>query len=265
MSLPSGTTRWSSASSRARVVLHDDRHPAVLQHLERRPVRALEHLGRDHVLRRPSRDHLLVQADELGRCAAMPFRSCVVSTIAIPRGGARAIRCITSWRVRTSTPARRLVQQEELRPTEHRARDEHPLLLPARELPDVAVAQVPDPEPIEDHRQPRTSSLRGPGHDPPIDPRHQHGFADGDREVPVHGLDLRDVADRSRGSRTIRPAIGRTDPAIARSSVRLPAAARSDDADEVALGDGQVDVDQHRLMAVRQVTLSNRTSVTHHR
>ena len=50
-----------------------------------------------------------------GRCAAMPFRSWVVSTIARPSWCSSWIRCITSWRVRTSTPARRLVEQQQLR------------------------------------------------------------------------------------------------------------------------------------------------------
>ena len=50
-------------------------------------------------------------------------------------------------------------------------------------------------------------------------------------------------------SRVIRPAIGRTAPAIARSNVVLPLP-RPDDPQEIALGDGHVDVHQDGLEAV---------------
>ena len=85
-----------------------------------------------------------------GRCAAIPFRSWVVSTIARPSWCRSWIRCITSCRVRTSTPDGRLVQQQQLRTTKHRARDEHPLLLPAGQLSDVAFAEAAETETLED-------------------------------------------------------------------------------------------------------------------
>ena len=79
----------------------------------------------------------------------MPLRSWVVSTIASPSPWRSSSRWRTSWRVRDVDARRRLVHQQQLRAAEQRPGDEHPLLLAARQLADVAVGEVADAEALE--------------------------------------------------------------------------------------------------------------------
>ena len=170
--------------------------PAWLQDFHPRAVGALEHVDGEHVesgarIRSPS----LLRHTRCGRCAAMPFRSWVVSTIAKPSRCRSSSRWSTSWRVRTSTPGRRLVHQQQVGLAEQRAGHEHPLLLAARQFADVTVGEVADAEPVEHvgdlaplgATRPRQAATGGPGH--------QHALADRDRKVPVDRLDLGHVAD----------------------------------------------------------------------
>jgi hypothetical protein len=145
---------------------------------------------------------------------------------------------------------RRLVHQQELRAAQHRSRHEDPLLLPAGELPDVPAAQVADPQPVEHLVGLAQVAFGGPREDPPVDPGHQDGLANGHGEVPVDGLDLRHVPDGRRPIPHDRTS-DRSDHARDRAQQRrLAAPARTDDPDEVAFGHGQVHVDQHRLHPV---------------
>ena len=93
-------------------------------------------------------------------------------------------------------PGRGFVQQQHLRPAEQRPRDEHPLLLAAGELADVAISEAADAELLEHRVHFLPLVTRRPGQDAPSGPRHQHDLGDGDREVPVDRPDLRHVAER---------------------------------------------------------------------
>ena len=94
--------------------------------------------------------------------------------------------------------ARRLVEEQERRAAEHRPRDEHALLLAAGEVADVPGPEVAETEAVEDPVGLRHLRPGRPGRDPAVDPRHEHRLPHGDREVPVHRLDLRHVAETHR-------------------------------------------------------------------
>ena len=93
--------------------------------------------------------------------------------------------------------AGRLVHQQQLRLAQQRAGDEHPLLLAAGQLADVPAAELADaragraPAP-----RPRVPSRDGHGRRRPVRAISTHS-RDGDREAPVHRLELRHVADAS--------------------------------------------------------------------
>ena len=92
-----------------------------------------------------------------------------MSTMATPSSCRSASRCRTSWRVDTSTPLVGLVHEQQLRLTQERAREEHALLLPTRELADVPLGQPADAQAIEDGvhvgllraARPRKAAVRG--------------------------------------------------------------------------------------------------------
>ena len=133
-----------------RVLLHHDGHAAVRQHLERRSIRPLEHVGSDHLPRRAHGDHLSVEAHQRGKVRGDPVqvmrrqhdREALVVQIVyqvhhvVPRAHVH--------------PGRGLVQQQELGAAEHRPRDEHPLLLPAGQLADVPFTEAAEAEALED-------------------------------------------------------------------------------------------------------------------
>jgi hypothetical protein len=160
-------------------------------------------------------------------------------------------------------PARGLVEEEQARTSEQGPGDEDPLLLPAGELADVPATQAAEPQPLEELLG-RGHVVPGrPGHCPPADPGHQDRLPDGHREVPVHRLDLRDVAHGG-------PAVARdpTHDRLHRAGHRLqhrglPGAARTDDPHEVAFFDGKVDVDQHGLATVAARDLVEPDQLTH--
>ena len=102
---------------------------------------------------------------------------------------------ITSFYV---NPAGRLIQQEQSRVADQGAGQEHPLLLSARQFPDVPPVQVRDAQPFH-HLISRIPVL------PPVPGEqgvaagaaHHHNFLHRHREVPVNGFQLRNVAGMS--------------------------------------------------------------------
>ena len=99
---------------------------------------------------------------------------------------------------------RRFVQQQQLGLAQQGPGDEHALLLPAGELADVPSGKLGNAQPVEDLLRPRRASAAiGHGSSrracaPSARTR------DGHREVPVHRLELRHVADAQAGRRLDR-------------------------------------------------------------
>src|SRR5215211_270861 len=93
-------------------------------------------------------------------------------------------------------PRYRLVQQQHLRPLRQGAREEDALLLPARELPDALAREPGHPDGLQRLPYQLLVAIPWPLQKPQRrDPAH-HGDVEGtDREVPVHVLALRYVAD----------------------------------------------------------------------
>ena len=186
----------------------------------------------------------------VGRCAAMPLRSCVVSRIARPRAWRSSSRCRISWRRRGVDAGRRLVHEQEVGLAEHRARDEDALLLAAGQLPDVAVAQVLDVQPREHLADGGALGGARPRQPATVDAGHEHALLDGHREAPVDRLDLRHVGHPQALAARDAAADRLDAPGDRAQQRRLAAARRADDADELALADDEVDVDEHVLGGV---------------
>ena len=136
-----------------------------------------------------------------GRCAATELSSWVVSTMVTPCALRSASRWSTSSRVRMSTPLVGSSSSSSAGLADHRPGQEHPLLLAARQLPDLPVAQAADAQPLEHPVRlvagPPRSSRGASGACAPA--AHQHDLAHGRREVPVDRLELGHPAD-VRGS-----------------------------------------------------------------
>ena len=140
----------------------------------------------------------------------------------------------------------RLVHQEHLRLAHDRPTHRHPLALPARQLGRLAIEVLLE---VEDAG--RLAHPPGPlflRH-----PLHLEVEADvlGDRHVRVQGVGLehhRDVAvlRRQRGDVAIadvdRPLVDRLEPGQHPQRRRLAASRRADEHEELAVGDGQVEV-----------------------
>ena len=139
------------------------------------------------------------------------------------------------------------VEEEEPRISDKRPSEENSLLLSAGEVPDVFLPVFRDAEAFEQLQEIGFIGRSWPG------PRsrghraaHQHRFFDRHREVPVDRLELRDVAERRTAARIDGLAIHShatgIDPGDAQQGLqqrRLPRAARTDNADELALLDGE--------------------------
>ena len=145
----------------------------------------------------------------------------------------------------------RLVHQQQLRSTEQCPGDEHSLLLASGQLANVPVGKRGDLETLQDRvdlgplaaAAPRPHASAGAGHEDALADRH--------REVPVDGLDLRDVADAQAG-RSVDGAGARPYGAQERPQQgRLPRPRGADDPGELTFGDAQVDVDEGGRTAVR--------------
>ncbi len=141
----------------------DDAHAAVFEDLHRRAVGLLQHVGHEDVLGRPGTDDTVVETHEVGRWVAMPLRSWVdehdrdALLVQVARaGGALRGGCER----RGPTSARR--GRSTLRAGEQRTREEHPLLLTARQVADVATTEVVQPQPVEDVGDLRSLCLRDP-------------------------------------------------------------------------------------------------------
>ena len=140
---------------------------------------------------------------------------------------------------------RRLVQQEQLRLAHERARDESPLLLPATQVPDVTVRELPDPQLVEDLPRFRARRRLSPRHQPAIGcSAEKDDFFDRVGEVPVDRFDL--GYDGEANLRSVAPDADHAGGRLRRPGDqlqhrRLPRAARTDDADERPFGDRQAD------------------------
>jgi hypothetical protein len=102
-----------------------------------------------------------------------------------------------------------LVQDQDLRPAQQGPGDEHPLLLPARKLTDVAMAEIADAQALEDGSHLGLLLPAGPRQAPAPGAGHQDHFGHGHREVPVDRLDLGDVAGPQLGAADDSPRGGR--------------------------------------------------------
>ena len=173
--------------------------------------------------------------------AAMPLRSCVVSTIATPCALRSSSRWSISWRSCTSTPEVGSSSSSRSGRREQGAGDEHALLLAARELADVAVGQLVDARAARAPRRPRRAR-RALAHGSSrrcVRAMSTHS-RDGHREAPVDRLDLRHVADaQPRRAGRPCPALGAACRVISAQQRRLARARRPDDADELARADAR--------------------------
>lgn len=130
----------------------------------------------------------------------MPLRSWVVTTIASP-SSVQVVEQVQHLVAGVHVDTRcGLVEQQQVGAAEQGAGDEHPLLLSARQLLDVAPAEPFDAESTEDPCAPRRArhgSARAvlPAAAQARRARHEDAFRNRDRETPVDLFDLRDVAD----------------------------------------------------------------------
>ena len=157
----------------------------------------------------------------------------------------------------------RLVHEVELRVLDERPRQEHALLLPARELGDLASERVhlDAPERVEGRRAVDAARTPQPAEVPVA--AHQHDVEHVGREVPVDGAALRHVPDAAavrvvRAAEDERPPRGGLDEAEDRADERrLARAVRADDRGQRALRDLDVDVPEDGFSpyaTVRSVT-----------
>ena len=153
----------------------------------------------------------------VGRCAAIPLRSWVVSTIVRPSALRSSRRWRTSWRVRTSSPdvgSSRKITCAFVNSA--RARNTRCCCPPDSSR----MCRPPSPS---SPRRSRTcaisarSDLEIHGSRKASRPRHADALGDGDREVPVDRLHLRDEPDGEPG-RTPNPCPTRPEPCRASPS-----------------------------------------------
>ena len=193
------------------------------------------------------------------------FSSWVVSTIVIPSRvevGEQVEDVVAGLEV---DAARRLVEEQEApgRAISARARKTR-CCWPPDSSRMWRSRQPADPEPLEQPVDPaRDPSARRPGPPRTLRPAaHQDDLADGRREVPVDGLELRHPADAGGRAAADRPAVdgdpaldARHDPDDRPQQRRLAGPRRPDDPDERPARDRQVDVAQDRrsVVAARDV------------
>src|SRR2546422_6349619 len=132
------------------------------------------------------------------------------------------------------------VQEQEIRLSDQRAGDESTLLLASREVSDVPVRELPDPELPEDALRFGSQILRCPGEDPGIgSPSEEHDLLDGHGEVPIDRLELRDHRQPGAAAAILpEPDLTGGPPERGGGQLQkggLPGSARSDHADEGAL------------------------------
>ena len=195
-------------------------------------------------------DHAAVQADDARQVRGDPVEVVRREDDRQP-AGVEVVEQVQDLVAQAHVDARRrLVHEQQLGLAEQRARDEHALLLAARQLADVAIGEIADVELREHRGDLRALGAAGPRQPPAVDARHQHALAHRHREAPVDRLDLRHVRHPQIGAprhAAVRDAHAARQHAQRR---RLAGAGGADDADELAPVDREVDVDEDRLAAV---------------
>ena len=151
-----------------------------------------------------------------------------------------------------------LVEQQQLRPTRDRARHQHSSPLPAGQLADLPRGELGEADLFEGVLRRRAIAARPTAERThPAVAAHPHDVEDGDREVPVHLLDLGHVGDL--GARLGDRAVERAHLATQRldqtedrlEQCRFPGAVRAHEPDDLASGDVQIDrLDRGRLAGV---------------
>ena len=137
------------ATWRTVAAVDDQRHAGVLEHVHRRAVGAFEDVGREHVVGRARAHHARVEADEVGQVGGD-----AVEVVGGQHDGEAVVvelaEQVQDLVAGAHVDARGgLVDEQQVGRAEQGAGDEHPLLLAAGELADVAVAEVADAEPVE--------------------------------------------------------------------------------------------------------------------
>ena len=230
--------------------VHDHGHAGVLQHLHARAVGALEDLLGEHLPGRSGPDHLAVEADEVRQ-----VRGDAVEVV----GGEEdrdAGRVELAQQVQHLVPQAHvdagggLVEQQQLGPAEERPRDEHALLLAARELADVPPAELLETEPREHRGHLVPLGTAGPGQQPPADAGHQDALVDRHREAPVDRLDLGHVGHPQPGAPLDRALRRLEGPEHRAQQRRLAGARGADHADQLAGRDLEIHAGQHGLRAI---------------
>ncbi|MDF3042397.1 MAG: hypothetical protein K0Q71_5103 [Thermomicrobiales bacterium] len=144
-----------------------------------------------------------------------------------------------------------LVENEEVRLANQRARQEHPLLLSAGEVTNLPPAQAGQSQPLQDDRGSTAILPAGPGQwTHAAYAPHHHDVLDRDREGPVDRFDLGYVADSlGRTTRRDRDAIDENPARDPRQAAedrleqrRLPGAAGTDQSHELPAWDAHADV-----------------------
>ena len=191
-----------------------------------------------------------------GRCAAMPLRSWVVSTIEMPDSLRSPSRCSTACRVVMSTPEVGSSSSSSSGwPVSARARNIR-CCWPPESSRMCRPARSAMPRRSRDAITSARSAAVAPEPRPALRAAHQHALEDRHREVPVDGLQLRARRPRAgragaRGCPATGPAraprAGRGDRAHQHAQQRGLAGARGpDDPGELPRLDRQVDVGQDR-------------------
>ena len=210
--LPFGTAaRWRSARHRRPRASRRVRGSASAS---RRCARARRARARPPALRHRSRS--CSRQTIVGRCVAIPLRSCVESTTVTPSLFRSASRCSTSCRVFTSRPDVGSSRKMTSAPVNSaRARNTRCCWPPDR------LRMWRDPSSCRPSRSSTESisaafTLGDPRCPKPGRPRHPDALGDGDGEVPIDLLDLRNEPDREIGPARHRTR-SRPDPAEQRS------------------------------------------------
>ncbi len=228
----------------------------MLQHLHASPEGPLQHVRDDDVGRGAVGDHRAVERDEVRQVC----RHAVQVVRREHDGQAVAVQLVEQVQHLVTgsdvDPGRWLVHEQELGTPQQRPGDEHALLLAAGQLADVPTGELSDAEALEDGDDVAPLVLRRPGQQPRAPARHEHALGHGDREAPVHRLELGDVGDREPRPALDRAALRRHRAEQQPQQRRLARARRPDDAGELPRLDGVGHVRQDRRGVVPEARIA---------
>jgi hypothetical protein len=134
---------------RCRRAIDDERHARVLEHVHRRAVDVLQHRGREHVARCTLGRDANVEAQQprqVGRHAVEVVGAEHDRQPLVVQAAEQVQHLVTGAHV---DPRGGLVEEQHVGAAQQGPGDEHPLLLTARQVADVAPAQVADAEVVE--------------------------------------------------------------------------------------------------------------------